>query len=95
MAAVCHHCQKEMDLAKEISRRDICPHCGFDAKVCKNCEFYDPQAYNECREPAAERVVDKEKANFCDFFIAGSRRAGGVTKKLDPKAAADALFKKK
>ena len=32
------------------------------------CEYYDPHSYNECREPIAERVLDKEKANFCDSF---------------------------
>ncbi|MDZ4676889.1 MAG: hypothetical protein SGI74_05195 [Oligoflexia bacterium] len=84
-----------MGLGKTISRGDVCTECRFDARVCKNCEFYDALAYNECHEPAAERVIDKEKANFCDFFKPGQRASGIATKKLDPKAAADALFKKK
>ena len=37
-------------------------------RVCKNCAFYDTSAYNECHEIQAERVVDKERANFCDYF---------------------------
>lgn len=37
--------------------------------VCFNCKFYDKGSYNECREPQAERVVEKSKANFCDYFV--------------------------
>ena len=33
-----------------------------------NCDFYDAGAYNQCREPQAERVLEKEKGNFCDYF---------------------------
>jgi hypothetical protein len=33
-----------------------------------NCTHYDPRAYNGCREPHAERVLDKDRSNFCDFF---------------------------
>ena len=40
-----------------------------------NCRFYDSSAYNDCSEPAADRVVEKDKANFCDYFSAG---AGGT-----------------
>jgi hypothetical protein len=25
-------------------------------------------SYNECREPQAERVIEKDRSNFCDFF---------------------------
>jgi len=42
-----------------------------------NCAHYDPGSYNDCRETSAERVVDKEKANFCDLFRA---RAATSTK---------------
>jgi hypothetical protein len=50
--------------------------------------------HNECREPQAERQVDKERGNFCDWFSLGGRRPG------DDKAAAararlDAMFGKK
>jgi hypothetical protein len=33
-----------------------------------HCSFYSPGHHNDCREPQAERVVDKRAANFCDFF---------------------------
>jgi len=37
------------------------------------CKFYDPSSYNECKEPVAERILEKEKPTFCEFFkLAGS-----------------------
>ena len=57
------------------------------------CEFYDKNSYNECRESSAERVVDKEKANYCDYFKLSGKNSG-----VDPKQAAldalNSLFKK-
>lgn len=43
-------------------------------KICMNCLHYDPSAYHECREPLAELVQDKLKANFCDYFTPGGNR---------------------
>ena len=60
---ICFFCGKDAGVFEFVGRGDSCPHCRSDLKVCKNCEFYDVQAYNECREPSAERVVKKEKAN--------------------------------
>tara|TARA_Y100001001_G_scaffold29527_1_gene24668 strand:- start:196 stop:372 length:177 start_codon:yes stop_codon:yes gene_type:complete len=57
------------------------------------CHFYDPAAYNECREPAADRIVDKTKANFCDYYQLGSGDHSN-NNQSDALAAANALFKK-
>lgn len=66
--ANCFHCKKELDASQRPGRGESCPKCGSDVKVCLNCRFYDRGAYNQCREPSAERVVDKDRANFCEFF---------------------------
>lgn len=58
-----------IDLTGKIGRREVCSGCGKDLHVCRNCRFYDPQAYNACREPQAERVIDKDRSNFCDYFV--------------------------
>lgn len=47
--ANCFHCKKELDSSGRPSRTDSCPKCGSDVKVCLNCRFYDPGAYNQCR----------------------------------------------
>ncbi len=92
---LCYKCGKNTGLKEFIGRRDECQYCGADAHVCKNCEFYDPRVYNECREPSAERVVDKEKANFCDQFTINKKGGGAQNKTPDLKTLAESLFKKK
>jgi predicted RNA-binding Zn-ribbon protein involved in translation (DUF1610 family) len=80
----------------DYGRGDTCPKCGRDTKVCKGCEFYDRSYNNECRESQAERVVEKERSNFCDYFRPKDDGATTGTKsKDDIKAAAEALFRKK
>lgn len=68
---LCFSCQKPLNVIAGgfVGRRDTCPHCNSDMHVCYNCKFYDKASYNECREPQAERVVEKGKANFCDYFV--------------------------
>lgn len=79
-----------------VGLREECPSCRSDVHVCKNCQFYDPKAYNECREPQAERVSDRERANRCDYFSAGAKDGvSGASKADQLRAAAEALFKKK
>ncbi len=68
MLLICFSCGQEILILERVGRRESCDHCGADLHCCKNCEFYDLSAYNECRESSAERVLDKEKSNFCDQF---------------------------
>jgi hypothetical protein len=77
-----------------VGRRDGCPACAGDVRCCKMCQFYDPKAYNECRESSADRVADKEKANFCDYFKIGSLGTNPDKQRQDALAKAAALFKK-
>jgi hypothetical protein len=52
-------------------------------------------AHNRCREPQAEWVSDREKANFCDYFIPNTLSAAGRrTAADDPRSAFENLFKK-
>ena len=37
--------------------------------------YFDPAVNNQCREPQAEWVVDKERRNFCDFHHLSDRPA--------------------
>jgi hypothetical protein len=89
----CFHCHKEIPLLGTVGRRDECPFCRADMHVCKNCLHYDPKAYNECHEPQADRVVEKERSNFCDYFTPGTG-SDPASKKQDLLSAAEALFKK-
>lgn len=85
-----------MEFSGTPGRRDECPKCHSDVHACRNCKFYDRAAYNECREPSADRVQVKDRANFCDFFLpADPSGASASDKAKDLRAAAEALFKKK
>ncbi len=79
----------------DYGRGDRCAQCGRDTRVCKGCEFYEKGIHNDCREPQAERVVDKEKSNFCDYFKPARSTGNGAPSRDALKAAAEALFKKK
>ncbi len=90
----CWHCGNELG-PLDYGREATCGKCGRDTRVCKNCIFYERGAQNDCREPQAERVVDKERGNFCDYFKPKSGGGSGAPTRDALKAAADALFKKK
>ena len=64
----CRSCGGDAGVAERVGRRDTCPRCGVDLHACRQCRFHDATAYNECREPQAERVLDKTHSNFCDYF---------------------------
>jgi hypothetical protein len=92
----CYNCAQELDLPDgAIGRGEECPKCRCDVRVCLNCQFYDCDSYNECSEPMAERVVDKDRRNFCDYFsISKGKRGSSGSKKNEALAALDDLFKK-
>ena len=90
----CAFCRKQLGVVDKVGRSDTCPHCGGDLKCCKQCDFYQPNAYNECKEVIAERIVDKERANFCDYYVPKGPPQGKVNRTKDAKDALEALFKK-
>jgi hypothetical protein len=67
----CFQCGREVEVEDKVFRKDACPSCHAALHCCRNCRFYDRNAHNACREPAAEWVSGKEAANFCEFFEPG------------------------
>lgn len=51
-----------------LSRYAVCAQCGADLHACRLCAFYDTRVARACREPVAEEVKEKERANFCGYF---------------------------
>ena len=89
----CWKCGSPLRIPLPIGRRDDCPSCHADLHVCRQCEFYDPQASKACREPMADEVSEKERGNFCDYFRATSRGVAGASQAAESaKAKLDALF---
>ena len=84
---MCWKCGKPIEVRGTVSRSDVCPSCGADVRSCKNCRFYEPGAHYDCRETVDELVKDKERANFCGWFMiapqdaaanSGEAAAGGA-----------------
>ncbi len=98
MAYFCWSCQNEqifdVKVGVKVGRRDSFPHCGADMTVCKNCRLYDPSIHNQCREPEAAYIRDREAANFCAHFDFRDADAPMVQENVTAaKAKLDALFK--
>lgn len=55
-------------LSLPLRRLDECPKCRAELHACKLCVDYDTTVAKHCREPTADEVRDKERANFCDHF---------------------------
>ena len=68
----CWSCAQPFDATGGIFRSTTCPRCEEDLHVCLQCVHYDPAVNQSCREPMAEWVKAKERANFCVYFRAAS-----------------------
>jgi hypothetical protein len=93
----CHRCGRDIGALERVGRRDTCLHCGSDLHCCLNCGFYDTACHNQCREPEAERQVDKQAGNFCDYFSfrRGAATAPQMSAQQRAKSQLDALFGKR
>ena len=90
----CYKCSASLmfEANSKVSRNEECPKCYANIHSCKMCAFYDKSAYNDCKETMANRIVDKEMANFCDFYkLSGvNNTQNDASKLLD---VANSLFK--
>lgn len=77
------------DVLMPFSRYEECGVCKADQHVCRMCRDYDPQVADACREDRADFVLDKDTANFCDFF----RPNPHAYRKTDDAGAKDAKAK--
>ncbi len=91
----CHACGKEVVPPDPVGRKAECPYCRAELRCCLNCVHHEPAAYNQCRELQADRVMEKDRANFCEYF---RFREGGTRTAPKPPAPArdqlNSLFRK-
>jgi hypothetical protein len=93
----CYACGDQIALGpgERVGFRDECPRCGADLHACCSCAHHDPASYNECRESSAERVLEKERANRCDYFAPARGAAGeGAAAHAGTLADLEKLFRK-
>lgn len=91
---VCWKCGASLaEYTFPLRRLEECRACHAELHVCRMCEWYSTSVAKHCREPIAEEVKDKERANFCDYF---KPRPGAYTAPSDAGAKAraelEALF---
>ena len=97
----CQACKAEVVFEVKMQRADTCPHCATDLHSCKNCQYWDASAHNQCREQIAEYIPDRDTANRCTFFTfkSGAPDAAedlrAALRIEGAKAKLEALFKKK
>jgi hypothetical protein len=92
----CYKCSREIVLEVRPRREDICPDCSAYLHCCFNCRFYDVKAPNQCREPMAVPVKEKDLGNVCHYFES-SREKPDIQQKRkmdESRRKLDDLFKK-
>jgi hypothetical protein len=91
----CFRCGASLaSLSLPLSRRDECPECSAHLHVCRMCRHFDPAAVRQCLEDDAEDVADKERLNFCEWFVPSENAFDPVAKAEADRAkqSLDALF---
>ena len=92
---VCWKCGASLAaLTLPLRRLEECKACGAELHVCRMCVDYDTAVAKSCREPIAEEVKEKERANFCDYFKPrpDAYRPRDETEERKSRAALDTLF---
>ncbi len=70
----CWKCGTELkNLLLPFSRYEECSTCKADLHACIACKNYDTAVSDACHEDRADFVLDKDKANFCDYFKVNPR----------------------
>lgn len=75
----CHQCGWEYTPTRQPGRSESCERCQAELHVCLNCSYYEARRTHQCREPRAEPVADKDRANYCEWFELARRAYGPAT----------------
>jgi hypothetical protein len=90
----CYFCGAEVEFPDKVFQKDTCAKCKRDLHSYVQCRFYDLKAHNQCREPMADFVRDREKRNSCTYFEFAGRSVESSSAD-DAKRKLEELFKKK
>lgn len=65
----CWKCGAELkSVPRPFSRFAECPGCKTELHVCRMCRHYDLRYVGQCNHDFADKVLVKDKANFCSHF---------------------------
>ncbi len=92
----CYRCGAPLEFAEKVFRLDTCPSCDSDVHCCLNCAEYDVSASDQCREPQIEKVMVKDRSNFCEYFKLQETKpvSRGTDRAAEAKRKLEQLFKK-
>ncbi|MFH1175928.1 MAG: hypothetical protein V1750_00875 [Acidobacteriota bacterium] len=94
----CRVCGDKQQHSGAVSLEATCTRCGADLRTCSNCVNFDTARPNECRKPVLTRIVNKSKRNSCELYSPNTIQEFNSDRAVatsDPRAAFDALFKKR
>ena len=92
---VCWNCGASLaDIPRPISRHATCSECFNELHCCRLCKHFDPEQTMRCFEDRADPPLNKENANFCDFFSPqrGAFRSLSASKSTAAKQTLESLF---
>lgn len=91
----CWNCGASLDdVPRPISRHATCSACFNELHCCRLCRHYDPQRNMQCFEDRADPPLQKDNANFCEFFAprANAWEASTGTRSTAARDALSELF---
>jgi len=93
----CRVCGEKQPFTSQVPLEASCFKCHAALHSCAHCVFFDTSAPNQCLKPVLTRVANKNAANACQLFAPRLvQEFGGEELSLkDPRAAFEALFRKK
>jgi hypothetical protein len=92
---MCWYCGSSVTEQEPFGRSLRCAVCGKDLRSCRNCKFCLSGARGDCSETSAEPVADKERANFCDWFLLNPKyriETAGHKKEMEKAKSAKSAF---
>lgn len=94
MSLQCWKCGATLTVLLPLSRTGTCPSCRAALHACRMCRHFDAGRARQCRELAAERVLDKVHANVCGWFVPrpDAYRGGGAAVAQSHCSPLDALI---
>ena len=77
-----------------VNRLEQCHHCHADLYVCRLCRSWNPRYTSKCSHDHADPPLDRERANFCQYFnpAAGVFRNAGAPPGEAARTDLEALF---
>ena len=75
----CWKCGADLKtVPRPFSRFAECPGCKTELHVCRMCRHHDLRYVGECSHDFADKVLVKDKANFCSHFRPSPRAFEGA-----------------